>query len=376
MKTKSILKFALNLVTAFLFSAILGFAIEEATGVAPLNFAVIAVGLTISVQIIADFAGYKRIQGVASMSLLTEVWSTTIQENLYQNNDFINRSTDHSMWISYKTVHIPQAGAVPTVEKNRAILPATIGSRTDSELTYDLNQFTADPIVIQKVEELQISYAKRMSVLTNYINQLGFVVSTHTLYAWAVSGAGSQVQTTGSAVSTTLPHSTATGTRKAITLADILKAKAILDKQNVPSMGRVLLMTADEYNYNFLAINNVQAYYASQNNSLSTGVVGQIFGFDVMIRPDVLVYDNSATGVIKAINGDGTLASPATTDCGACIAYHPAFVSKALGSVIPYFEPNKAAYYGDLFSAEVMHGASLMRTDQKGVVAIIQAWVS
>lgn len=376
MKTKSSLKIVLALATAFLFSVVLGFAIEEKTGINPIYFALGAVGTACLIQFIAISFGYKSVRGLATMSLLTEVWALTIEENLYQTNAFMSKATDHSMWISHKTVHIPQAGAIPGVEQNRTVLPAPIGSRADSELTYNLNQYTADPIIIQKVEELQISYQKRLSILKNYIDQLGFVVSTQTLYSWAPSGLGSQVQTTGSAVATTLPNSTATGTRKAITLADIAKAKAILDNQNVPMDGRVLLMNSNEYNYNFLGISNIQSYYAYGAANLPEGVVGRIFGFEIMVRPDVLQYDKSSTGIIKAINGDGSLTTPATDDCGACLAFHPAFVARALGSIVPYYQPNLPQYYGDLFSAEVMHGSSLLRTDAKGVVAIIQNWVS
>lgn len=31
------------------------------------------------------------------MALLTEVWSTEIQENLYMGNEFMKMATDHSM---------------------------------------------------------------------------------------------------------------------------------------------------------------------------------------------------------------------------------------------------------------------------------------
>lgn len=314
----------------------------------------------------------------AYMSLLTEVWSSQISENLYQNNDFMKRATDHSMWVRYKTVHVPQSGAKPTVEKNRSVLPATIGSRTDSELTYNLNQYTADPILITNLEELQISYAKRQSVLMNIMSQLQFVVSTQTLYTWAPAGASRIVRTSGSTSTTNLPHTTATGSRKMLTFADITAAKQILDNDYVPAEGRVLLVPAYMYNTDLLNIAGVIQAYAFGQAVAPTGVVARVAGFDIMIRPDVLVYDNTATPVIKGIEGDGTLTSAAATDNGAILAYHPNFVAHALGSITPYYNAGSNGsglpeYYGSIFSAEVMHGASLLYSSQKGVVAIVQA---
>jgi hypothetical protein len=137
--------------------------------------------------------------------------------------------------------------------------------------------------------------------------------------------------------------------------------------------GRVLLMPSGEYNSHFLAISNVQAAYAYGSPVLPSGVVNKIFGFDIMLRPNVLVYDNTGTPVIKAISADGTVTTTATTDNMASLAYHPKFVAHALGTITSYYQENNPAYFGSIFSAEVMQGASKLRTDQKGVVAIIQA---
>ncbi len=345
----------------------------------PLETAISVTAIVGVLQLGLISLGFKSAAPKAAyMSLLTEVWSSQISENLYQNNDFMKRATDHSMWVRYKTVHVPLSGAKPTVEKNRSVLPATIGSRTDSELTYNLNQYTADPILITNLEELQISYAKRQSVLMNIMSQLQFVVSTQTLYTWAPSGASRIVRTSGSTSTYNLPHASATGSRKMLTFADITAAKQILDNDYVPAEGRVLLVPAYMYNTDLLNIAGVIQAYAFGQAVAPTGVVARVAGFDIMVRPDVLVYNNSATPVIKGINGDGSVQMAAPTDNGAILAYHPNFVAHALGSITPYYNAGSNGsglpeYYGSIFSAEVMHGASLLYSTQKGVVAIVQS---
>jgi hypothetical protein len=304
------------------------------------------------------------------MALQKEVWIQDIQENLYQGNEFLTRSVDDSGYISSKTVHLPQSGALASITVNRSSLPASIAQRTDTELTYSMSEFTIDPTLITDIDSLQVSYDKRMSVLRDHLNGLQDAVASTTLYAWAPSGTASRVvSTTGASSSTALAPAVVAG-RKAITLADIANARAILDKDNVPQTGRILVIPSDMYNGQILAIDNLMIAQNYGSANLPTGVVKQIYGFDIYIRPAVLVYDNAQT--LKTLNSNGVAASPAATDMLAALAYHPNYVSKALGSIKAFANEDKAEYYGSIFSALVMHGAKYRRTDLKGVVSIIQ----
>ena len=303
------------------------------------------------------------------MALQTEIWVTEIQENLFPANDFMSRAKDHSAFINHLTVHLPQSGANPAIYKNNLNLPVAINQRTDTDLTYSINNYKGEPLLITNLEELQNSYDKRSSVLGNTTRNMGYAIANQTLYAWAPSGASRIVRTSGSAVATALAPS-ATGTRNAITLVDIAGLKSKLDNDNVPAEGRILVMPADMYNNQLLAINNIQAFYAYNQPVLQNGKAPTIFGFEIMVRPTVTVYDTSA--VIKQINDDGTVTTPATTDNLACIAYHPDFVSKAQGGINVYANENRAEYYGSILSIEVQHGASPLRPTSIGIAALIQ----
>lgn len=308
------------------------------------------------------------------MGLNREQWLSDIQENLFKDNAIINRAVNHDGFVNFKTVHVPQAGANPTITKNLGSFPATITQRTDSELTYSMDTYYVSPILIEKGQETAfISYEKRMSVLKQNINTLEDVLTNHALYKWAPSGATTQVRTSGSLVATALAPS-ATGTRKAITLADILSAKAMLDKQNVPANGRILLMDSDIYNAQLLAIQDVYQMQSYGQSALPSGVVNRIHGFDVMIRSSVVVYDNTATPVIKAVaDSTGLPTTPAISDNLAILAYHPDFVAKAKGNTEVIVNEDVAEYYGSIISAFQLFGASKMRTAQTGICAIIQS---
>jgi hypothetical protein len=200
-------------------------------------------------------------------------------------------------------------------------------------------------------------------------------VGNYVAVSWAASGASNIVETTGSAVATSLPPS-GTGTRKAVALADIANMAKKLDKDNVPRLGRKLLMNADMFWELFTISDVVRASYNGfQVNALATGVVAQLFGFDIMIRPTVAVYTQNGTSA-KAVG-----AAAAATDCLACIAWHPSTVSRALGSMTPMFDSGsngngKPEYLGSIFNMEVMLGSAALRTDSKGIVTLKQTWVS
>lgn len=307
------------------------------------------------------------------MALDREQWLADIQENLFKNNAIINRAVNHDGFVNYKTVHVPQAGANPTITKNLGSFPASISQRNDSELTYSMDTYYVEPIHIERGQETAfISYDKRMSVLNQHINTLEEVLTNNALYKWAPVGAGTFVKTTGSAVNTALAPS-ASSTRLAITLADILKAKSILDSANVPAEGRILVMPSDMYNAQLLAIADVYQAQSYGSSALPSGVVNRIHGFDIMVRSTVVVYDNTATPVLKTVNDSGVPSSPASTDNLACLAYHPSFVAKAVGNADVFIDENNPAYYGSIVSALQLFGASKMRTAQTGIVAIVQA---
>lgn len=308
------------------------------------------------------------------MALIQEIWVKDIQETLNENAAFLPYSIDHSAYVAFGTVHIPQSGANPTVNVNPTSLPLAIAQRTDSEKTYLLSQYALSPTLITNIDELQVSYDKRQSVIGQQMNTLTQTIGNYVANSWCASGATNLILTTGAA-GASLPPS-GTGTRKAVALADIASLAAKLDKDNVPRLGRKLLMNVDMFWELFTISEIVRASYNGfQVNALATGVVAQLFGFDILIRPTVAVFTKTGT-TAKAVGAAG-----AADDRLACIAWHPTTVSRALGSMTPMFDSGsngngKPEYLGSIFNMEVMLGSAIMRSDMKGVAALVQTWVS
>jgi hypothetical protein len=311
------------------------------------------------------------------MALIKEIWVSDVQEALNRNADFLPYSVDHSAYIAFGTVHVPQSGSNPTVVKNPATFPLSINERTDTDRTYSLNQFALEPVLITNLDELQISYDKRQSVLGQQISTLTQRIGDEVAISWSATGASNIVSTTGSAVATSLAPG-ATGTRKAVTLADIAALANKLDKDNVPRQNRKLLMSTDMFWELFQISDVIRASYngfQNQPNVLQNGIVAMLYGFEIMMRPVVSVYANSTT-VPKAFG-----AATATTDNLACIAFHSTTVARALGSMTPLYDSGsngngKPEYLGSIFNMEIMLGSAILRADMKGVAALVQTWVS
>ncbi len=307
------------------------------------------------------------------MALQTEVWIQDIQETLFFENEFLNLAVDHSAYIVNAVVHIPQAGSKPNVEKNRTELVADLQQRTDTEITYGVDNYTTDPFLVKDFENLQISYDKRMSIMGQHIATLGDTIAVNTLQKWAVNASTTHVlRTTGDPMGEeVLPHATATGTRNLMTKRDFARAAAIMDLDKVPKQGRFAVVPTAMY-YNLFTDAELVANRARLSEDLiKTGVVGDIHGFKIIYRGTVVRYTNAAANNLRAED-----AAPAATDCAGAICFSRFAVTQAIGDIMVYLNEGEARSYGDIMSAEVNHGAHFLRDNNFGRVTIVQGYVA
>lgn len=303
-----------------------------------------------------------------------QLWISTIQEQLFLNDEFLNTvGLDHSSYVDNITVHIPQAGSNPTVSKNLTTFPATVGSRSDVDLTYNVDLYYSQPIRVGRDETQFISYDKRASVLNSHMKKMRNVMGNNTLYKWAPSNLlTSQVLTSGSAVNTALAPG-ATGNRNAVTYLDFTKCASILDQQNLNAGDeRYAILPAAMY-WQMITDTNISKFLEYGVSPVApTGKVPMLAGFKIIVRSSVVVYDNTGTRVIKSVTDEGVPSSTATTDNMGALFVSNSYISKALGGIEVFTQNNDPKYYGDIMSTVVAQGASKMRTNGEGIVALIQ----
>ncbi len=299
------------------------------------------------------------------MALNTEIWIRDIVEGFWPDNSFIARSVDHSSYVNNHTVHIPQAGAAPEVTKNRSQFPATIGTRTDSDLSYNLDIYDVPPLRVQKLADVELNYDKRQSMLKQSKETLLQYVHMDILKKW-VPGGVTTVVTTGEGAAAHV-HSTAMGQRKAMTRAEVEKVKMIFDSQDVPATGRTILLDAVMYNQLMNSLTDAERVSFLTGADAVNGVMGKFLGFEFLMRSSVL--ETAAGGTLKS-------GAAAATDCAAGLAWQKDSVSRALGEVSAFEDNSNPSYYGDIFSFAVRAGGSYIRADKKGIILLYQGTVA
>lgn len=297
------------------------------------------------------------------MALNRQIWLSTIQENFFPNNSFAVKSVDDSAFVNVKTVHVPNAGAPSGVVINRSSLPASVNQRTDNDLTYDIDELTSNPIHIPNVDMVELSYDKRQSVLQNDREQLQTEACQNLLYKWANLSAIYDTQGDARIAHTS---TSATGNRKKMTKATVLELSTRFNMDNVPLEGRYILLDAIMYNdlLEDLTATELSAFLASAN--AQTGVLGSLFGFNIMMRSQVLRLNGAKTALIKWDE------SASANELAAGIAWQQGCVSRAMGETKMFDSVDNPLYYGDIYSFLMRCGGAKRRYDSKGVALIAE----
>lgn len=294
-----------------------------------------------------------------------KVWNKYIVEKLRRRADWLVRSKDESKNVlGGVTVYISQAGADPEIEVNTSTFPMVAVQRTDSDVNYNLDRYRTKPSHVAW-EELQgaIGYDKIDSVLKGHGNALAQAIADVCLIKWSPTVAGKIISTTGDDID---PVSTQAGNRKGFKPEDLASAMIAMNVADVDKEGRVAILDDNMYGYFYdkLSNNMMNAFNQFANNK--TGQLGRLHGFDIYTRSSVLAYANAGT----TANALG--AALAATDNLASICYQEDMVCRAIGETKLFANKDDALYQGDIFSTIVRAGFRKIRSDNNGVIAIVQ----
>jgi hypothetical protein len=290
---------------------------------------------------------------------------------LFADTSFILESRDASAYANGKTVVWAEEGTPARVKFNSTTGYGAASQVTDINRNFDLDEAITEPKIVDWTEEQVIAYAKKPAVMESMTVNARQEIALRTLYRWSptLTGTANQniIRTTGSTRAAGAIG--ATGTRNALTYADLLAAKKLLDKRNVPLTGRVILITADML-ADMMAINTfINADFIS-GKPVETGLVGSVLGCKVYMHPTGVQYNTSAVPQLPKIDDTFTPYAGAATDNQACFMWHPDFVVRAVSpstkvSIVP-------AHAGDEFSSTAIAGGSKVYTNEIGIIAIVE----
>jgi hypothetical protein len=349
-------KIIMSVCTVLLLSILSSFAIAPALDV--------PVGPVFGVMTAISF--FPTPHGVFFMAVQKEIWLGDVVGNLFKANPHLNHAMNADEFVlAGKVVHIPNAGGKPNVERNRLKLPATVVKRNEIDITFPLDEFTSDPMLIPNADKYELSYDLRNSVIGEQKSAISELVGDWFFRYWAPTIAAAIKRTTGS---TTVTAHYGTSTRKAITIDDVKGIDLLMNANSIPKEGRFAALDAYMYDQ-FTSLLSISQYrdFSAQYDA-ANGIIGKIFGFTFLDpRAEVLRYD--ATGTPIPYNpGDAV----ANTDNGAGLFWQENLVIRAMGNHELFEEIGSPTMYGDTYSALVRAGGRKKRNDGKGVVALVQ----
>jgi hypothetical protein len=299
---------------------------------------------------------------------LVTIFARDLAENLYPSNEFYKNSRDDSPFIDGSKVNLPQAGTAPTGVTNPTDFPLTTEKRVDTAEEYNLDLFATYPTHLRIDEDLIVNYDKRAAILKDHSAVLNTMIADNFCDQWfppAAAATYNHIRTTGSASAALAPG--ATGSRKAITLADIIAVATRMDAFDVPSENRYALIPSEMY-ADLLNIADFVSYEKrGMTDLIGKGLIGEVLGFKFFKRSRAGVYTNATPAVYKAHT-----AATATTDELACLFWQENAVRRAEGPTEVFINEKQAQYLGSLMNCAVRSGGRIARTDYKGVIALIQ----
>jgi hypothetical protein len=313
-------------------------------------------------------------QAAMFMAIQKEIWQQDIQEQIFKDNAFLRKSFNADMYVVQgRVVHIPQSGGAGSTVKNRTSLPASVRKRSDTDITYALDAYTTDPVLIPNAENYELSYDKRNSVIGEDKAKLNETIAEEVLYDWVNSPlqanslpAGAILKTTGAAGLATSPS--ATGNRKKAVLTDLQRMRTYFKTNNRWFEGRMnALLTPQMEADLFPADSVITATYMANvsQKEREEGVIYKVQGWNIMTRSTVLV-----TNASFAIKAPGATAS--ATDNEASLFWYNDAVEVALGTVTAFEDLGAPTMYGDVYSFEVRMGARARRAGYEGIALLTQ----
>lgn len=299
-------------------------------------------------------------------------YAKELAKYLAPNNAFYRFSRLVSEAADAGSYEIPQLSQPASVHKGKPeSLPAKVKAAVDSKITATMYQFWADPILIDSESEVVTNYSKRQNHQMQQAAQIETAIADHAAYEWVPTASGLIIPTTGTARATSVTG--LTSTRKAVTKDDIIKVQAALRKSNIFNLpgGMYALVTEDVYS-DLLAISDFVDYQKlGVSEKLSQGIIGRLMGIEFMSRNN---GNNHIGALMSAAGAKLTEVGTAATDRPVSLFWHEAYVSRGEAPAQANVTPNAPGYIGGtLLEAWKRFGASPVREDGKGTVALVEA---
>lgn len=278
----------------------------------------------IGMNVVSGVIGGILPAGTLREGVLTEIWTGELVKSLRAGLEgtWLDGVPDSSSVVNNDVIHLVDVGVDPDVLINNKTYPITVQELEDGDISIGLDKFQTKITPITDDELYALSYDKIARVKeshANAINDSKFTKAAHALCA-------SENTATTPVLITTGERDEDTGRLK-MSIKDVIKMKAALDKLKVPAINRRLVLCPDHVNDLLETDQNFKEQY---NINRGEGKVGRMYGFDIYEYANTPLY--TTAGKKKDV---GSTASAGEFQCS--FAFYTPRVFKATGSTKMYW---------------------------------------
>ncbi|MEK0369733.1 MAG: hypothetical protein QQN55_01060 [Nitrosopumilus sp.] len=329
-----------------------------------------------------------------------KIFSRDLQKNLFPDNAFYKKSKIDPA-SNANSIDIPQAQSQASAKiGNVQISYDTAGNnlndadkltaikRINTLLNYINQNFFIPPVIIDKNnQDGELSYAKQVEIREEFSDELNTQVANYSAVKWGPTVASNILKTTGTATRTSLVVGGYNGLVKRITKQDLLNLAKAAKKQQKMGGRWYILPTVEQWEDIMLIPDFVDFEKTGNETMLKKGIIGTWLGFQ-WFEPRQndsleanIIYDTTTPSAptkvdyAGAVDGDGRTifsVTPTVNSVSALLAWNDKMVRRSEGKVNVYFRANDPEFQADILSSSLRFGASFGRSDNKGVLALVE----
>lgn len=307
----------------------------------------------------------------SSYSTAQEIWTSTLSKALFSDTSFVSKSIDMSAFANGKRVYWAESATPPRVKFNPTTADTPV-NLVDILNSFDLDEIKSEPIKLDWTEEQVIAYAKRPELLNAMYKNLVQAAHWRLLFRWAPTlsaGINQNIIRTSGTPPRAAGATAATGNRNSLSYANVLAAKTLMDKRNIPVEGRCMLVTPTLHS-DLMNIPQFTNFDYVADKPVTNGLIGTILGMQVFLNSKGLVYTTALAPINQNPDDTYITYAGAATDNESALIWHPDFVYKAIS-------PNMLTRIvqtldGDTMKMTAIMGGAKAYSTQLGIVAIVE----
>lgn len=247
-------------------------------------------------------------KGSLMAGLYPEVWTGELIKQFrigIASIGWLHKIRSFDSYAHNNVLNFTEIGGDPTVLINNTTYPLAVEELEDNNKAITLDKYQTKPTKITDDELHGLGYDKIGSVVERHT-----VVINETKYKKALHSLAPSENTDKTPVILTSGSASSDGTRKKLTVADIIAMKENFDNNKVPQQGRVLVLCPEHVSDLLLEDREFQVQY----NNYTTGKITNLYGFEVYEYIDVPSYTVS-TKTKLAYGGAETSATRHASVC-------------------------------------------------------------